>query len=96
MPAATHRSTTDLNSALGDARRHAADLADEVKDAAGSAYSQAVDSAHQVASATTKAARNTSGSFETALRRTIENEPYTAVAVSLAIGWLLGRMHRPL
>jgi hypothetical protein len=49
-----------------------------------------------VADATTKAARKTSGSFERALRNTIENDPYTAVVVSLVIGWLFGRMHRPL
>ena len=26
----------------------------------------------------------------------IETEPYTAVAIALGLGWLLGRMHRPL
>jgi ElaB/YqjD/DUF883 family membrane-anchored ribosome-binding protein len=30
------------------------------------------------------------------LRDTIETQPYTAVFVALGIGWLLGRMHRPL
>jgi hypothetical protein len=34
--------------------------------------------------------------FETAAREVIENRPYTAVGIALAIGWLLGRMHRPL
>jgi ElaB/YqjD/DUF883 family membrane-anchored ribosome-binding protein len=28
------------------------------------------------------------------LRNTIENRPYTAVAVALAIGWFVGRMSR--
>jgi ElaB/YqjD/DUF883 family membrane-anchored ribosome-binding protein len=32
--------------------------------------------------------------FEEALRNTIENRPYTAVAVALAIGWFIGRMSR--
>ena len=43
-----------------------------------------------------KAARKTAGSFERALKNTIETQPYTAVAIALGIGWLLGRMHRPL
>ena len=32
--------------------------------------------------------------LEEALRNTIENRPYTAVAVALAIGWFIGRMSR--
>jgi uncharacterized protein YjbJ (UPF0337 family) len=32
--------------------------------------------------------------LEEALRNTIENRPYTAVAVALAIGWFVGRMSR--
>ena len=35
-------------------------------------------------------------SFERLLRTTIEQQPYTAVASALGIGWLLGRSHRPL
>jgi ElaB/YqjD/DUF883 family membrane-anchored ribosome-binding protein len=54
-------------------------------DAAQDLYGQAVDSAAQ-----------TAGSFEKALRHTIENQPYTAVAIALGLGWLFGRMHRPL
>jgi ElaB/YqjD/DUF883 family membrane-anchored ribosome-binding protein len=42
------------------------------------------------------AARKTARSFETAARELIETQPYTAVGIALAIGWLLGRMHRPL
>ena len=40
--------------------------------------------------------RQTAGSFERALRNMIEQQPYTAVAIALGVGWLLGRMHRPL
>jgi ElaB/YqjD/DUF883 family membrane-anchored ribosome-binding protein len=94
--ATTRPADTDFNRAFGDAKKQMADLASEATDAAGSVYNQAADSASQLAAATTKAARKTSGSFEKALRNTIENEPYTAVVVSLAVGWLLGRMHRPL
>ncbi len=35
-------------------------------------------------------------SFETALRGTIERQPYKAVAIALGIGWVLGRTHHPL
>jgi ElaB/YqjD/DUF883 family membrane-anchored ribosome-binding protein len=41
-------------------------------------------------------ARAGASSFENLLRDTIEQKPYTAVAVALGIGWLLGRSHRPL
>ena len=46
--------------------------------------------------AASAAAQNTAGSFERALRNMIEQQPYTAVAIALGVGWLLGRMHRPL
>jgi ElaB/YqjD/DUF883 family membrane-anchored ribosome-binding protein len=72
--------STDLNCAIRDAKKQAG----EVSDAAQDLYSQTVDSASQ-----------TAGSFERALRNTIEKQPYTAVAIALALGWLLGRMHRP-
>ena len=86
----------DFNRAFGDAKKHAASAADEVSSAAQDLYGQARDSASQVADATTTAARQTAGSFEQALRSTIENQPYTAVAIALGLGWLFGRMHRPL
>ena len=73
--------STDLNRAFGDAKKQAG----EVSDAAQDLYNQAVDSASQ-----------TAGSFDRALRNTIEKQPYTAVALALALGWLFGRMHRPL
>ena len=48
-------------------------------------HGQAVDSASR-----------TAGSFERALRNTIEKQPYTAVVIALGLAWLFGRMHRPL
>jgi hypothetical protein len=53
------------------------------------------DGAADVANATSTAARDTASSFEKALRNTIENQPYTSVAIALGLGWLFGRMHRP-
>jgi hypothetical protein len=41
-------------------------------------------------------ARDTAVTFEKWLRSSIETKPYAAVAVALGIGWLIGRMHRPL
>ena len=52
--------------------------------------------ASHVTVAASTAARKTANSFERAAREIIETQPYTAVGVALAIGWLLGRMHRPL
>jgi len=63
-------------------------------------FSRAVDEtrrqASHVADAAGTAVRKSANSFETAAREVIENQPYTAVAIALAIGWLLGRLHRPL
>ena len=45
---------------------------------------------------TADVARGTAVTFEKWLRSSIETKPYAAVAVALGIGWLIGRMHRPL
>lgn len=87
---------SDFNRAFGEAKKQAAGVAGEVSGAAQDIYDQARDSASKVADATTVAARKTAGSFEQALRNTIENQPYTAAIIALGVGWLLGRMHRPL
>jgi len=87
---------TDFNRAVGDARKQASGVADALSGAAQDVYGQARDSASDVADAATTAARKTAGSFERALRNTIEMQPYTAVAIALGLGWLFGRLHRPL
>ena len=71
-------------------------IANQVKGTAQDLYGQARDGASQIADDTVAAARRTASSFESSLRDTIETQPYTAVFVALGIGWLLGRMHRPL
>jgi ElaB/YqjD/DUF883 family membrane-anchored ribosome-binding protein len=88
--------TPDFNRVFSDAKKQAGNMAGEVHDAAEDLYGQARDSAAQVADATTRAARKTAGSFERALRNTVETQPYTAVVIALGLGWLFGRMHRPL
>lgn len=96
MMAENRSQNSDFNRAFDDAKKQAANAASQASDAAQDLYDQARDSANQVADATTTAARNTAGSFEKALRRTIETQPYTAVVIALGLGWLFGRMHRPL
>ncbi len=85
----------DFNRALSEARKQAASVGNEVSEAAQAVYGQTVESASRVADEVNRATRRTSGSFERALRNTIETQPYTAVGIALALGWLLGRMHRP-
>ena len=77
-------STTDFNSAMRDARKQAGGVTNEVSDAA-----------TQVADAATNAARKTASSFEKALRDTIENQPYTAVAIALGLGMAIRQNTSP-
>jgi len=60
------------------------------------AVGEAKRQASNVAEAATTAARKTANSLEVAAREVIENQPYTAVGIALAIGWFLGRFHRPI
>lgn len=76
----------------GDTTTEAEGLANRVSGAAQDLYGQARDKASNA----TQAAADTASSFEKALRHTVEHQPYTAVAIALGIGWLFGRMHRPL
>ncbi len=93
-----HTSTkpADFNRVLGDAKKQASGVAEAVTDAAQDVYGQARESAADVVDTASRAARTTAGSFAQALRDTVEHQPYVAVAVALGVGWLLGRMHRPL
>lgn len=92
----SHPASSDFTRAFGDAKKQASDVAGDVSDAAQDLYGHARDSAADVADSASAAARKTAGSFERALRNTVETQPYTAVAIALALGWLFGRMHRPL
>jgi ElaB/YqjD/DUF883 family membrane-anchored ribosome-binding protein len=92
----TSTKPTDFNRALGDAKKQAGGVADAFTDAAQDMYEQARESAADVTDTARTAARKTAGSFEKMIRNTIETQPYTAVAIALGLGWLFGRMHRPL
>jgi len=76
----------------GDAKAQVRGMADQAAGAAQDLYGQARDTAADAA----VAARDTAASFEKWLRRTIETQPYTTAIVAIGIGWLFGRMHRPL
>jgi uncharacterized protein YjbJ (UPF0337 family) len=57
---------------------------------------QAAGAAQDLYGQTSDAARETAVTLDKWLRNTIETQPYMAAFVALGIGWLLGRMHRPL
>jgi hypothetical protein len=84
--------SSDFTRAFGDAKKQARVVAGEAADTAQGLY----DSAADLAGSANQAARKTAGSFERALRNAVETQPYTAVAIALGLGWLLGRMHRPM
>jgi hypothetical protein len=57
---------------------------------------QAAGAAQDLCGQTADAARETAVTFDKWLRNAMEAQPYTAAFVALGIGWLIGRMHRPL
>ena len=76
----------------GDTKTRAEGLVNQAAGAAQDLYGQARDGAADAAGA----ARDTAATLEKWLRHTIETQPYTTAAVAVGLGWLLGRMHRPL
>lgn len=74
-----------LGRLTGDAKTQAEGIANQVTGRAQDLYGQAADTA-----------RGAATSFNDWLRETVETQPYTTAIVALGIGWLLGRMHRPL
>jgi uncharacterized protein YjbJ (UPF0337 family) len=71
--------------ATGDAKIQAEGFANQVGGRAQDLYGQAADSA-----------RDTAKNMDVWLRETIETQPYTSALIALGVGWLLGRLHRPL
>jgi uncharacterized protein YjbJ (UPF0337 family) len=53
------------------------------------------EQAKNAAGDTIDAVRKMPGSVDDPLRHYIEKRPYTTTAIALAIGWLIGRSHRP-
>ena len=80
-----------LGRATGDVKSQ---VQGKIKQAAGSAqdvYGQVKDSAGEAVTAV----RKFSDSLDDSIRDYIEANPYTAAAIALGLGWLIGRSHRP-
>ena len=93
----------DENRISGSARNLGGKVEEGVGRVTGDAKTQVEGRLNQVAGAaqdlygqTADAARDTAATFDKWLRNTIETQPYTTALVAVGIGWLLGRMHRPL
>ena len=71
-------------------------LTGDIKEQVQGKLDQAAGAAQDLYGQTADVARDTAVTFEKWLRSSIETKPYAAVAVALGIGWLIGRMHRPL
>ncbi len=81
---------------VGDAQTQAEGVVNQVRGTAQDLYGQARESASRLADDAATAGRRTASSLESTLRNTIETQPYTAVLGALALGWFLGRTHRPM
>jgi uncharacterized protein YjbJ (UPF0337 family) len=80
----------------GKAEEGAGRLTGDVKTQLQGKLDQAAGAAQDLYGQTADAARDSAVTFDKWLRNTIETQPYIAATVALGIGWLLGRMHRPL
>jgi uncharacterized protein YjbJ (UPF0337 family) len=60
------------------------------------AMNEATSAAQQLYGQTADTARQTAATLDSWFRNAIETQPYTTAAVALGIGWLLGRLRRPL
>jgi uncharacterized protein YjbJ (UPF0337 family) len=75
---------------IGDARTEIAGKTRQVEGQLQDLYGQAAETAAQAA----QAVRETASDAEDFIRTTIEQRPYTAAAVALGIGFLIGRFAR--
>jgi len=71
--------------ATGDTKSKVEGVMNQAAGTAQNLYGQAAD-----------LVRDNASPLEAWLRNRIETQPYTTVVAALAIGWLLGRMRRPL
>ena len=77
--------------ATGDAKTQAHGQTQHAEDSVRDLYGQAKDAAGEAIHAVGKMP----ASFEDTIRHYIQNRPYTTAAIALALGWLIGRSHRP-
>ena len=77
--------------ATGDARSQVEGTVRQAAGAVQNLYGQAREAAGEA----TRSVQERTAPMEEAIRNLIEKRPYTAVAMALAAGWVLGRMSRP-
>ncbi len=80
----------------GKAQEQFGRATDDAETQAKGKLNQALGAGQDLLGQAADATRDTAGSIDQWLRQTIETQPYTTAIVALGIGWLLGRMHRPL
>lgn len=86
------RAENRLGGLTGNTDTQLSGAAREAKGAAQEAFGRAKDTADEAVQSTVESAKN----FESWLRGTIEEKPYTTALVVVGLAWLMGRMHRPL
>ena len=89
----------DEDRVTGTAKNVGGKIEEGVGRMTGNAQAQLKGQARQAAGAAEDLygqAKDAAASFTDVVQRTIEQQPYTAVAIAVAVGWLLGRTHRPL
>jgi uncharacterized protein YjbJ (UPF0337 family) len=80
-----------LGRVTGDVKTQAEGQMKQAEGSIQDLHGQAIDSAGD----TIESALKTAASAEDTIRDFIENRPYTAAAIALGFGWLIGRSHRP-
>ena len=80
----------------GKIEQGAGAVAGDVKTQLQGKLDQAAGTAQDLYGQAADTVRESAAGFDKWIRTTIETQPYTAAAVALGIGWLVGRLHRPL
>lgn len=89
----------DENRVTGTAENIGGKIEEGIGRMTGNAQTQLKGQARQISGAAEEfygQAKDTAAAFTDIVHRTIEEQPFTAVAIALAVGWLLGRTHRPI
>jgi uncharacterized protein YjbJ (UPF0337 family) len=81
----------EFGRATGDTATQLKGAANRMRGAAQDFYGEVLDASSELAGV----AAGQASTFGTRLRRFIETQPYTAVAIAAGLGWLLGRTNRP-
>ena len=91
-----NRISGTARNARGKAEEAVGRVTEDLKRQVQGKLDQATGAAQEFYGQTADTARDTAVTLDKWLRSTIETQPYTAVLVAFGVGWLIGRMHRPL